>query len=129
MPQHPVRIAIRIIDHTGGDVTQNLSVVGTYDPLTQRWSYTEPDPIAHVTLTLRDASATLIRQGEWTTILEFAPNGSFRIESDQGTLGGNLDVLTYTRSDTAVTLEYRLFNAQGELAHSTYTLTLKGPLL
>lgn len=90
--------------------------------------YTEPDPVAQVTLSLRDKSATLIRHSDWTTVMEFASEGSFQIESDQGILSGQLELLHYEWTPSTITLEYRLFNAQGELAHSTYTLTLKGIL-
>jgi hypothetical protein len=128
MPQHPVRIAIRITDHSSGDVTQDLDVSGSYDPETHCLCYTEPEPLAQVSLTLRDHSATLLRQGEWTTILEFVPDGHFNVESDQGILFGQLEVLNFVRTLTTITIEYRLFTDQGELAHSTYTLTLKGPL-
>ena len=128
MPDHPVTIAIRITDHTAGDVTQNLSVMGTYDPELARLTYVEPDPKAHVILNLRDHSATLIRHSEWTTTLEFAPKGHFQVESDQGILSGQLELLHYEWTPSTITLEYRLFNTQGELAHSTYTLTLKGTL-
>lgn len=128
MPQHPVSIAIRIDDQLTNDVTQNLRVAGTYDPEEGCLRYTEPDPTAHVTLTLREHSATLIRQSEWLTVLELDQPGSFRVESDQGTLSGTLELVRYDRTETSVTLEYRLFSPQGELAHTLYTLNFKGTL-
>jgi uncharacterized beta-barrel protein YwiB (DUF1934 family) len=128
MPQHPVSIAIRITDHLSGEINQDVRVLGTYDPESSCLRYTEPDPVAQVTLTLRENAVTLVRQSEWTTVLEFAQDGSFRVDSNQGTLSGKLDLLTYVRSESSVTLEYRLFGPQGELAHTTLTLNFKGHL-
>lgn len=128
MPQLPVSIAIHITDHVSNQVTQNLSVLGHYDPDASILRYTEPDESATVTLTLRDHSATLLRQGPWTTRLEFDPNGHFEVESEQGLLSGDLKLLTYDRTETSAHLEYRLFGPQGELAHTTLTLSFRGPL-
>jgi uncharacterized beta-barrel protein YwiB (DUF1934 family) len=128
MPQQSVSIAIRITDHLSGEINQDVHVLGTYDPESACLRYTEPEPVAQVTLTLRENAVTLVRQSEWTTVLEFAKDGSFRVDSDQGTLSGKLDLLTYVRSESSITLEYRLFGPQGELAHTTYTLNFKGHL-
>ncbi len=128
MPQHPVSIAVRIFDHLANVVTQKLTVTGTYDPKEDCLRYREPDPKANITLTLREHSAILIRQSEWTTVLDLEESGSFRVDSDQGTLSGNLELVSYDRTETSVTLEYRLFSPQGELAHTSYTLNFKGTL-
>ena len=128
MPQHPVSIAIHIYDHLSNEVTQNLTLLGSYDPMEDQIRYTEPDPKANVTLTLREHSATLIRQSAWTTVLELDRSGSFRVDSDQGTLSGSLQLVRYDRTETSISLEYRLFSPQGELAHTSYTLNFKGTL-
>jgi hypothetical protein len=128
MPQHPVRIAVRIIDHLSNAVTQNLTVSGSYDSDEGCLRYTEPDPVADVTLTLRETAATLVRRSEWTTVLELDRQGTFRVDSAQGALSGDLVLVAYHRTESSVTLEYRLLGPQGELAHTTYTLNFKGTL-